>query len=46
MSVTFIPQLNNLADKMKVYWEERLTKEEINSILAYLITLFPWEEYE
>lgn len=27
-------------------WEEQLSTEDINSILAYLITLFPWEEYE
>lgn len=27
-------------------WREQLSEEDINSILAYLITLFPWEDFE
>ncbi|MFQ6607345.1 MAG: c-type cytochrome [Fidelibacterota bacterium] len=27
-------------------WEEQLSEEDINSILAYLINLYPWDEYE
>ncbi|MFQ5864053.1 MAG: c-type cytochrome [bacterium] len=27
-------------------WEEQLSTEDINAILAYLISRFPWEEYE
>lgn len=27
-------------------WEEQLSENDINSILAYLISLYPWDEYE
>jgi mono/diheme cytochrome c family protein/plastocyanin len=27
-------------------WEEQLSTEDINAILVYLISQFPWEEYE
>ncbi len=27
-------------------WEERLTNQEINAVIAYLLTLYPWEEDE
>ncbi|MFQ5604667.1 MAG: c-type cytochrome [bacterium] len=44
-----LQKLNPDGPKPPLYmpaWEEQLSREDINAILAYLISLYPWDEYE